>query len=79
MYDDDMYKRNDEYFGGQNILGYYVAHMDDVNARPVTKYDTTFSDSLGLVLNSMKNGLSAEDCKETVMDELRLKLPELFS
>ena len=74
-----MYDRVDEFFGGQNILKFYTEHMNAVNARPVTKYDTAFSDSLGLVLNSMKNGLSAEECKAKVMEEFRLKLPELFS
>lgn len=79
LYGDAMYDREDAFFGGQNILKFYTAHMQDVNARPVTKYDTAFSDSLGLVLNSMKNGLSAKECKEKVMEELKLKLPELFS
>lgn len=78
LYDDPMYDREDTFFGGQNILKFYSENMNKVNGRPVTKYDTAFSDSLGLVLNSMKNGLSAEACKDSVMAELRLKLPELF-
>ena len=78
LYNDPMYDREDAFFGGQNILKFFTENMDKVNARPLTKYDTAFSDSLGLVLNSMKNGLSAADCKTKVMDELRLKLPELF-
>lgn len=78
LYGDPMYDREDEFFGGQNILKFYTENMDKVNGRPVTKYDTAFSDSLGLVLNSMKNGLSAADCETKVMEELKLKLPELF-
>lgn len=78
LYADPMYDREDPFFGGQNILKFFTEHMDQVNGRPVTRYDTVFSDSLGLVLNSMKNGLSAEECTTKVMDELSVKLPELF-
>ena len=78
LYNDEMYQKEDSFFGGQKILKFFVDNMDNVNARPLSKYDTTFSDSLGLVLNSMKNGLSVAECKTQVMNELRLKLPELF-
>lgn len=78
LYGDPMYDREDEFFGGQKILKFFLDNMDNVNARPVTQYDTTFSESLGLCLNSMKNGKTAAECKETVMAELKLKLPELF-
>jgi len=79
LYDDEaMYGQEDAFFGGQKILQFYVGNMDNVNARPLTPFDTTIGDSLGLVLNSMKNGLSAAECKTQVMDELRLKLPEIF-
>lgn len=76
--DESMYGGSSELFGGQKVTKFFLDHMDQVNARPLTKYDTTFSESLGLVLNSMKNGKSAEDCKTQVMDEVKLKLPELF-
>ena len=78
LYDDPMYDREDPFFGNQKILKFFLDNMDNVNARPVTKYDTTFSESLGLCLNSMKNGKTAEECKTAVMEELKLKLPELF-
>ena len=78
LYSDPIYDREDPFFGGQKVLKFYAEHMDQVNARPVTKYDTAIGDSLGLVLNSMKNGYTAEQCKEAVMAELKLKLPELF-
>lgn len=78
LYDDPIYDREDPFFGGQNVLKFYTEHMDQTTGRPVTKYDTAIGDSLGLVLNSMKNGYSAEQCKEAVMAELKLKLPELF-
>jgi len=74
----DIYGNEDAFFGGQKILDFFVSNMDNVNARPLTKYDTTIGDSLGLVLNSMKNGKSAAECKIQIMDELRLKLPEIF-
>lgn len=75
--DKSIYSKNDPFFGGQDILQFFINNMDKVNVRPLTKYDLTIGNSLGLGTSILKAGGNAEKCKEKILAELKIKLPEL--
>jgi multiple sugar transport system substrate-binding protein len=74
--DKTLYSSKDEFFGKQDVLKFFVDNINLVNVRPVTKYDTTIGNSLGLGLSVLKAGGDAAKCKEKILAELKIKLPE---
>lgn len=72
-----FYSDADPYFGGQDIMKKFTELAKETKVRPITRFDRAILDSNTLVLKMMMQGASAQKAYDTLVKDVKDKVPEL--